>query len=60
LLGPRTNPRSRTREEERRREEKEGDGDPCNRVVETGSVRLVETQDEETPMVLGAGFLLHS
>lgn len=27
------------------------DRGPCNRVVETGSVLLVETQGEETPMV---------
>ncbi|KYQ57703.1 Protein ETHE1, mitochondrial [Trachymyrmex zeteki] len=39
----------RTREKERGRRERQG---PCNRVVEIGSVRLVETQGEETPMVL--------
>lgn len=55
LSGPRTNPRrTRTREKERRCERGRGERDrgPCNRVVETGSVRLVETQGEETPMVL--------
>lgn len=55
MRGPRTNPRwTRTREKEQRRVRgrREKDRDPCNRVVETGSVRLVETQGEETPMVL--------
>ncbi|TGZ52955.1 hypothetical protein DBV15_00514 [Temnothorax longispinosus] len=41
-------------ERERKRERERGRG-PCNRVVETGSVRLVETQGEETPMVLVLG-----